>query len=64
MPSGERWRRRPTLAIFARWTVFCFPSPSKEVETATGKVLNEMKTTSIVLNQKLDPRIPTAHFHT
>jgi hypothetical protein len=34
-----------------------FPFSSKEVEIATGKVLNEMRTTSIVANQQLDPAI-------
>ncbi len=34
-----------------------FSFSSKEVEIATGKVLNEMKTTSIVVNEKLDPAI-------
>ncbi len=34
-----------------------FPFSSKEVEIATGKVLNEMRTTSIVANQNFDPAI-------
>ena len=34
-----------------------FPFLSREIEIETGKVLNEMKITSIVLNEKLDPRV-------
>jgi transcriptional regulator GlxA family with amidase domain len=34
-----------------------FPFMSREVEIATGKVLNEMQTTSITINQDLDPSI-------
>jgi Tetratricopeptide repeat len=34
-----------------------FSFSSKEVEIATGKVLNEFRTTSIVVNEKLDPAV-------
>lgn len=53
-------KEMPTETRFSDYrsvTGVLFSFSSKEVEIATGKVLNEMKTSSISVNEKLDPDV-------